>query len=106
MIIAGSSLPSTAVKFPAARSATTWSAWEANGPGDAGEVSALLQRRQAEQHRGQDARPVPALAVRPRHPQPQGDHDQADDYPHRDDERSELGRGKAVAQEPPAGGGL
>jgi hypothetical protein len=43
MIIAGSSLPSTAVKFPAARSATTWSAWEANGPGDAGEVPALLQ---------------------------------------------------------------
>ena len=36
-----------------------------------------LQRRQAEQHRAHDARPVLALAVRPRHPQPHGDHGQA-----------------------------
>jgi len=45
LIIAGSNLASTAVKFPAARSATTWSAREANGPGDAGEIPAtpLLQ---------------------------------------------------------------
>lgn len=41
-VIAGSNLLSTAVKFPAARSATAWAAWEANGPGDVGEVPALL----------------------------------------------------------------
>ena len=41
-IIAGSNLLSTAVKFPAARSATAWAAWEANGPGDVGEVPAPL----------------------------------------------------------------
>jgi len=39
--IVWSNLDSTAVKFPAARSATTWSAWEANGPGRVGEL--LLQ---------------------------------------------------------------
>jgi hypothetical protein len=64
-------------------------------PEDGGQI----QRRQAEQHRGQDARPVPSPAVRPRHPQPQGGHDQAARDRHRDDERSpvaELDRGEAV----------
>src|SRR5215510_10297492 len=68
------------------------------------EGAGQLQRRQDEQHRGQDARPVPALTVRPRHPEPQGDYDQAEGYRYRDDERF-LGR-EAAAQELPADGDL
>jgi hypothetical protein len=59
-----------------------------------------IQRGQAEQHRRQDARPVPAPAVGPCHPQPQGGHDQAARDRRRDDERSpgaDLGRREAVA---------
>jgi hypothetical protein len=49
-IIAGSSLPSTAVNFPAARSAMTWPAWDANGPADAGEVPAPPLPQAARKH--------------------------------------------------------
>src|SRR5215471_21139127 len=41
-IIAGSNLPSTAVNFPAARSAATWSARTANEAGGVGELPATL----------------------------------------------------------------
>jgi len=70
------------------------------------EGAAQLQRCQVGQHRRQDARRVPVLAVCLRHPQPQGNPGWADNYPHCEDERSHLGRGKAVAKEPPTGGGL
>lgn len=50
LTIAGSTLPSTAVKFPAARSATTWSALEANGAGDGGEVPAALLLQAGKKH--------------------------------------------------------
>lgn len=36
----GSNMPFTAVKFRAAKSVTTWSAWEANGFGDVAELPA------------------------------------------------------------------
>ncbi|MGH3185522.1 MAG: hypothetical protein ACRDOE_26955, partial [Streptosporangiaceae bacterium] len=49
-------------------------------------------QRAERQHRGQAACPVPALAGRPRHPQPHDDRDQAQDERQRD----ELGRGEAA----------
>jgi hypothetical protein len=80
--------PVSQVSMASSNCATLWGAGQ-------------FQHRQAGQHRARDARPVPALADRPRHPQPQGDHNQGGSYRHRDDERAppaELGSGEVVSE--------
>src|SRR6516225_3213956 len=55
-----------------------------------GEHAEQVERGQAEQHGGHDASPVLALAVGPRHPEPERDPEQAGHDGQADDERVQL----------------